>query len=263
MFDANAFADKRAAGAAHRQADNALRAARKAKKNRAANASFNAVVSDVEALLEGSTLASTTDAPPPPPGAGEVERPDVCDPDNLDIDNDKHNDSDDDKNYETQDDSEDNDMDTHEHDGRGEGPPSGEVARPALTGPQGVHTAPPLAPPHQLPPSHTPQAVVESSTLHVTPAADSTATAPFQASPDATLVIPPYINDLSLISQEQGVELVNIYNAQVDKLIERRHTAIYHDEQRRLRAERDALHPQAKWRAYIARKICGGRCFCS
>ena len=253
-FDANAFADKRAAGEARRQADDALRAARKAKRDQAANESFDTAVSGVEALMGDSTSDLTTDAPPPPRGAEGVERQDLNDPDNLDFDDD-NDDDDDDDDYETQDDSEGDYMDTHEHDGRGEGLPPGEVAQPALTGPQGVLTAPPLAPPILPPPPQTSQAVVESSTLQVTPAADSTAPAPFQASPDATLVIPPHISDLSSISQEQAVELVKIYNAQVDALIERKHTAIYHDTQRRLRAERDALHPQAERRAYVPTQI--------
>merc|ERR1711911_91316 len=65
----------------------------------------------------------------------------------------------------------------------------------------------------------------------------------------------PHISDLSSISQEQAVELVKIYNAQVDALIERKHTATYHDTQRRLRAERDALPPQAERRAYVPTQI--------
>ena len=249
-FEADAFADKRASDAARRQADDALRKARKAKLKGAANVSFDTVVSGVEAFLGDPTSDPTTDGPPPLRGAGEVERSDETDPDNLDFDEDDDDDDDSDDN-DTQDDSESDKMDTHVHDGRGEGLPPGEVARPALTGPQGVLTAPPLAPPILPPPPQASQAVVESSTSQVTPAADSTVPAPFQASPDATLVIPPYILDLSSISQEQAVELVTIFNNQVDALNERKHTAIYHDKQRCLRAERDALHPQAERRAYV------------
>ena len=95
-FDANAFADKRAAGEARRQADDALRAARKAKRQQAANESFDTAVSGVEALMGESTSDSTTDAPPPPRGAEGVERQDLNDPNNLDFDDDDDDDDDDD-----------------------------------------------------------------------------------------------------------------------------------------------------------------------
>ena len=142
-------------------------------------------------------------------------------------------------------------METDEHDGRNEGLPLGGVALTAHTGPPGVQTAPTPAPQQMPPQTQAPQVVVGSPTSHVTPAADTPTPAPSHVSVDATLEIPPYINDLSQISQEQAMTLVTIYNTQVKKMQERKHTAIYHQTQLRLRAEREALHPEAERRAYV------------
>ena len=141
-------------------------------------------------------------------------------------------------------------MDTDEHDGRGGEPPSGETAQPVGTGPPGVRTAPSLTPPPPPPLPHASQVVVESLTPHVTPAADSTIPTRSPASSDATLEIPPLIDDLSKVTPEQAIELVRIYNSQVMLVRERKQTAIYHQRQLQLRAERDSLHPQADRRVY-------------
>ena len=130
-FTANAFADKRAADAERRQSDDRIRATRKARRrNQAADASLDTMMTGVEALLESPTPPGAASSAPP--GVDEVERLDVNDINNLDFDddnNDNHNDNDsNDSDYtdmsDEEDDNRDNNMmETDEQDGRNEGPP--------------------------------------------------------------------------------------------------------------------------------------------
>ena len=219
-FGANAFADKRAARAERKDKDHALRAARKAKKDEAIDASFDSVAADLRSMLEEPTPeGAAVPAVDPPLGVTAEEQQNDGDDVILDYDedqdmtNDKRlnrqttvatgdNDDDDDDDY-TSYDSDDDDlpMDTNELDGRGEGSPLGEGVQPVdpsdPTDPAGVRTLPPPPPPERPPPTQTPQVVAGSSTPQVTSAADAMTTAPSHVSSDATLVIPSPIEDLS------------------------------------------------------------------
>ena len=270
-FSADAFTDKRAARDERRHHDDALWASRKAK--RLQDSSFDDVVEGVHALLDETTSGDV--ALTAATGVEEVERRDVNDINAVDYSDDEQHTADKDKptdptdkgqatakdedndedeeqwtDADSEDDNRDSDMDTNEHDGRGGEPPSGETAQLALTGPSGVQTAPASTPPPPLPLTHAPQVAGESPTPHVTPAADPTIPARSPASSDATLEIPSLIDDLSKVSPEQAIELVRIFNSQVMMIREKQQTAIYHQKQLRLRAERDALHPQADRRVH-------------